>query len=153
MLKESLKLERPENLSLNISDSVFINPMFPRKPLRWDATKEYIPRLGFNYKENSLLLSFRDEYELMKTKEISPYLKANLKLKEADPYSTETANDAFVNVVITPLASIIMINPVEFFNYLMRAGVLSDEPFVPKKSRKERMLKTITQDVYHIDDY
>jgi len=127
--------------------------MFPGKPLLWDAAKEYIPRLGFNYKENSLLLSFREEYSSMNSKEISPYLKAGLKLKPVDPYSTETANDAFTNVVITPLASIIMINPVELFNYLMRAGVLSDEPFVPKPSKKERMLKTITQDVYHINDY
>jgi len=123
-----------------------------RKPLLWDATKEYIPHLGFNYKENTMLLSFCEEYSLMKSREISPNLKANLKLKFDDPYSTETANDAFVNIVITPLASIIMLNPAELFKYLMRAGVLSDEPFVPKKSRKEQMLKTITKDVYHIDD-
>jgi len=127
--------------------------MFLRKSLRRDATKEYIPHLGFNSKENSLLLSFRDEYSLTNPEEISPYLKASLKLNEVDPYSTETGNDAFVNVVITPLASIVMINPVEFLNFLIRAGVLPDEPFVPKPSRKERMLKTITQDVYHINDY
>ena len=116
-----------------------------------DATKNYIPRM--DYKEIYLFLSYKEDFTSIKPHTISPYLKAGLKLKAIDIYSTETANDAFVNVVITPLASIIMINPVEFLNYLMRAGVLPNEPFVPKQSRKARMLKTITKDVYHIDDY
>jgi len=146
MLKESLKPEFSLNFSFDFSDSIF-----PRKPARYfDATKDYIPRM--DYKEIYLFLSYKEDFTSVKPHTISPYLKTGLKLKAIDAYSTETANDAFVNVVITPLASIVMINPVEFFNYLMRAGVLSDEPFVPKKSRKERMLKTITKDVYHIDD-
>jgi hypothetical protein len=56
------------------------------------------------------------------------------------------------NVVLYPIGSVILLNPVGLFDYLMRIGVLPNEPFVPKKSKKERMLKTITKDVYHIDD-
>jgi len=147
LLKETLKTERPFTFSLNFSDSIF-----PGKYLQLDATKKYIPRLGFNSKENQFLLSGIEEYNAMKPDAISPYLKASLTIKKYDDLP-QTGSEAIVNVVVTPLASIIMINPVEFFHYLMRIGVLSDDPFVPKPSRKERMLKTITQDVYHIDDY
>ena len=133
--------------SIDFSDSSLV-----KKPIRLDATKKYIPRLDFNYKLNALTLSYEKDYTFVEPYTISPYLTANLKLETVDPHATETANDAFANVVLTPLCSIVMINPVEFFGFLMRAGVLSDEPFVPKKSRKEQMLKTITQDVYHIDD-
>ena len=153
MLKESMKPEIPLNFSLNVSDSILFNPLFLRKPLRLDATKEFIPSLSFNYNENSLLRSFLEDYTSLKPRAISPYLLASFSNQEKDDSNMpETVGGVIVDVVVTPLASIVMINPAEFFNYLMQIGVLSDKPFVPKQSRKERMLKTITKDVYHIDD-
>jgi len=148
MLKETLRPELSLEFSLDFSDSIFL-----RKPLQFDITKDYLPRLGFNYKSNRLILSYKEDVALVKPQTISPYLTAPYSNWEKfDPNSTETTNDAIANVVLTPLASIIMINPLVFFDFLMRAGVLPNEPFVSKKSRKERRLKTITQDVYHIDD-
>jgi len=143
ILKETLKPESPLNFSIDFSDSIF-----PRKPIRFDVTKDYIPRLGFNYKQNALFLSYKD-FTFVEPQKISPFLTDNLKLKTVDPSATEVAVNEFANVVLTPVCSAIMINPAAFFRYLMQIGVLSDKPFVP---RKERMLKTITKDVYHIDD-
>ena len=148
MLKETLRPTLPLNFSLDYSDSLFL-----RKPLLFDVTKEPLPRLGFNYKQNLLLLSYKEDFTSPKPLKISPYLTAPYTNQEKfDRNSTETTSDVIANVVLTPLASIIMLRPLILFDYLMRAGVLPDEPFVPKKSKKERMLKTITQDVYHIDD-
>jgi len=146
MLKESLKPELPSNFYFDFSDSIFSG----RPARRLDAANDYIPRMG--YKEIYLFRSYREDSPV-KPQTISPYLTAPYTNQEKfDPNSTETTNDVIANVVLTPLASIAMINPVGLFDYLMRIGVLPNEPFVPKKSKKERMLKTITKDVYHIDD-
>jgi len=153
MLKETMKPEVHLNFSLNASDSILFNPLFLRKPLQLDATKEFVPSFSFNYKENCLLRSFLADYSSLKPRAISPFLLASFSNQEKDDSnSPETVGGVIVDVVVTPLASIIMINPGVFFNYLMQIGVLSNKPFVPKPSRKERMLKTITKDVYHIDD-
>ena len=149
LLKETLRPEFSMDFLLDFSDSIFF-----REPIRLDATKEYIPRLGFNYELNRLLLSYKEDQAYPKSKTVSPYLTAPYTNREEyDPNSTETTGDVITNVVLYPIGSVIMLNPVAFFDYLMRVGVLSDEPFVPKKSKKERMLKTITQDIYHIDDH
>jgi len=148
MLKETLRPELPLNFSFDFSDSIFL-----RKPMQFDITKDYISRLGFNYEQNHLLLSYKEDPMLVKSQTISPYLITPYSNQEKfDPNSTETTNDMIVNVLLTPVGSIIMLNPGVFFDFLVRAGVLPDEPFVPKKSKKEQRLKTITQDVYHIDD-
>ena len=148
LLKETLRPELSLDFSLDFSDSIFL-----RKPIRLDATKEYLPHLGFNYEQNRLLLSYKEDFTFPKPLKISPYLTAPYSNQDKyDPNSTETTGEVITNVVLYPIGSVIMLNPVAFFDFLMRAGVLPDEPFVPKKSRKERMLKTITQDVYHIDD-
>jgi len=148
MLKETLKPEFRMNFSLDFSDSVL-----SLKPIQLDATKKYMPHLGNNYKENQLILSSVKDYQSMKFDAISPYLTMPYTNRNKfDPNATETTGDVIANVVLTPVGSIIMINPVVLINFLIRAGAIPVEPFVPKLSRKERMLKTITKDVYHIDD-
>jgi len=145
MLKETLKSVPALTSSQNFSDS-----LFSKKMIQLEATKKYIPHLGFNRDQNRLLLSSIEEYKSMKPA-VSINLTTSFLNKEDD--LPETTGGAIANVVLTPLGNIIMLNPVGLFNYLMQIGVLPDEPFVPKPSRKERMLKTITKDVYHIDDY
>ena len=148
ILKETSKPGYSLDLSFD-SD----NFRFPKKPMQWDITKDYIPRLGFNRKENLLFFSYEEDFSFMKRRTISPYLTAPYTKDERyETNSTEETVNAVTDIVVTPLASIIMVNPVAFFDYLIRIGVLPGEPFVPKKSKKERMLKTITRDVYHIDD-
>jgi len=149
MLKETLRPNLSMSLSLDFSDSIFV-----KKTIQLDATKQYLPHLGFNYKLNLLLLSYYSETPaLPKPPKISPYLTTPYSNhKKYDPVDMETTGDVIANVVLDPLCSIIMINPLELFSFLMRCGILPSEPAVPPKSRKERMLKTITQDVYHIDD-
>jgi len=149
ILKETLRPDISMNLTFDYSDSLFL-----MKPIRLDATKAPLPHLGFNYKQNQFLLSFEKEDAFPKMQTVSSYLTAPYTNQEKfDPNSTETTGDVISNVVIYPIGSVVLLNPVAFFDFLMRAGVLPDEPFVPKQSKKERMLKTITQDVYHIDDY
>ena len=152
MLKETLKPELSTNFMLDFSDSVF-----SLKPFRLDATKEFIPRLGFNYEANSLLIAIsKEDYKLHESKTISPYLLApytNQNKNKPNPYEDKAAKELITKVVATPADNAIMINPVLIIVFLMKAGVIPDEPFISKPSRKERMLKTITQDVYHIDDY
>jgi len=148
ILKESLNPKLIPDFSVDFSDSVFL-----RKPKQLDATKDYIPCLGFNYKENQLLLlSCKEDNQFLNLKTISPYLTAPYTNQEKfDPNSTETTNDVIANVVLTPIGSIILLNPVALLDYLMRAGALPNEPFVPKKSKKAKKLKEIL-DVYHIND-
>ena len=149
MLRETSKSKYSLYFSLDSN-----NFIFPRKSSQWDFSKDYIPRLGFNHKENLFLLSFQEDFRDMTPHTISPYLLAPYtNQNKYDPNSTETTADAITNIVITPLASIIMVDPIALIDYLIRVGALPNDPFVPKMSRKERMLKTITRDVYHIDDY
>ena len=149
MIKETLKSEILFDFSPNFSDSIFL-----RKPLQLDATKEYIPRMGFNYKVNQLLLFSFDDPVFLKSQEISKHITTLwVNRDKFDSYSIETPNDVVSNYVLTPLASIIMINPFVFIDCLFKTGIIPNDPYISKKSRKERMLKIITQDVYHIDDY
>ena len=148
MLKETFKPKLTLDFSLDFSNSVFL-----KEPIRPDATKEYLPHLGFNYNENLLLLSYKEEYSLLKSQTVSPYLTAPYANRvKFDPNSTETTNDVIANVVLTPIGNILMLNPVGFLDFLMRAGVLPNDPYVPKKNKKAKRLKEITRDVYHIDD-
>ena len=142
--KEMLQPDLSMDLSNDFQDSIFF-----RKAIKLDATKQYIPRLGFNYKFNCMLL-FLSENQSFKNNKIE-----SLRLPASYYYnlnSTETNGEVISNVVIYPIGSVILLNPVAFFDFLMRIGILPNDPLVPKMSRKERMLKTITQDVYHIDD-
>ena len=149
MIKETLKSEFLLDFSHNFSDSTFL-----RKPLPLDATKEYIPRMGFNYKINQLLLFSFNDPSFSKSQEISNHITTLWANREKfDSYSIETPNDVVSNYVLTPIACIIMINPFVFIDCLFKTGIIPNDPYIPKKSRKERMLKIITQDVYHIDDY
>jgi hypothetical protein len=149
ILKETLRPELSADYSSDFPDSIFL-----KTPIRLDATKRYIPRLGFNHNENLLLLFAMENFTYLKPQTLPPNLFAPYtNQKKFDLNSTETTGDVVANVILTPLAAIIMINPMVLFDYLTRAGILPNDPFVPKKSKKERMLKTITKDVYHIDDY
>jgi hypothetical protein len=47
-------------------------------------------------------------------------------------------------------AVLVAVDPVVIFSLLMKAGVLSNEPFVPRESRKAKNLRIITQEVYHV---
>jgi len=147
MMKETIKPDLLLDFSHDFSDSII-----QKKIILLDATKEYMPRIGFNHKINQILLYDRKDNLLEKSHTISINLMAVYNnQKKFDPNSTETVGDVVANYALAPVASIIMINPLEFFNFLMRAGVLPKDPFVPKQSRKERMLKTI-KEIYKIED-
>ena len=149
MIKETLKPEFLLEFSHDLSDSILLI-----KPLQLDATKKYMPVLGFDYKMNHFLLLSLDDPILSKSQEISKHITTLWVNREKfDSRSIETTNDVVSNYVLTPIASIIMINPFVFIDCLFKTGIIPNDPYIPKKSRKERMLKIITQDVYHIDDY
>ena len=146
-MRETIKQDLTLKLSLDYSDSIF-----NKKPLVLDATKKYIPRMGFNYRVNQILLYYEEDPVFEKSQTISQNIAAVYNSqKKLNLSSTETVSDVVANYVLTPAASVIMVNPLAFFDFLMRVGVLPNDPFIPKKSRKERMLKTI-KDIYLIDD-
>jgi hypothetical protein len=87
------------------------------------------------------------------SKKISPYLLTPYSHTKKFYLNTNPVdNNTFIPKDLCPLCNIIMINPLELINFLMQAGVLPNNPYVPKKNKKERMLKTIVKDVYHIGD-
>lgn len=146
LLKETLRPNFP--LSLDFSDTVF-----QKKLIRLDVTKEPLPTLGFNYKQNLLFFYSGEDFTFPKPHKISPCLTMFYSNhNKFDPNSTETTGDVIANVALCPLANIIMINPMGLLDFMKRTGLLSDKPFVLKKNKRERMLKIITQDVYHIND-
>jgi hypothetical protein len=141
LIKESLIINKdfflesmPVDLS-NDSASNYIN---------LDANKMYIPNLGFNYKQNSLYLSYKDSLPLKEEWTISPWLTANYtNLEQFDSTSTERTGDIIANGILTPLMSVLTLKPTVLALYLMQIGVLSDEPFVSRESKKERALREI----------
>jgi hypothetical protein len=150
MLGETFHSQIPMDLTLDFSDSIFIN-----KPLQLDATKQFLPHLGFNYKLNKLLLFNLNNSAFPSPKKISPNLmtfslnKKNFYLNIDPPLK----NTPVVFKDPSQRFNSFMINPLVIVGFLMQAGIIPDHPYVPKKSKKERMLKTIVKDVYHIDDY
>jgi hypothetical protein len=73
MLKETLRPDILLDFSLDFSDFVFL-----RESIRLDATKEYLPRLSFNYKQNLLLLSYKEDFTFPKPLKISPLFNCSL---------------------------------------------------------------------------
>ena len=80
---------------------------------------------------------------------ISPYLTTPYSnWKEYDPTSTETTGDIVANAFLRPIASVIMINPIELFNYLMNIGILPNEPLPARQSKHEKAVRLITKEIY-----
>jgi hypothetical protein len=118
-----------------------------------DVNKEPLPIVTFNRQLDSLFFNYKYVSSSDKNQTISPYATMfYTNQQNYDRNATETTGDIVGNVVLFPLASIIMLNPFALADYLMRVGILPDEPFVPKTSKKQQTLKTINHDVYHIDD-
>ena len=119
--------------------------------IKLNVNKNPLPHMGYNYRQNSLLLNYKDSIPLDKQWTISPNLLTGYtdKEKEFDPNSTETVGDIIANGVLTPVAAVVVTpNPLIIFDFLMRIGVLSDEPFVRKETKKERALRIITKEIY-----
>jgi hypothetical protein len=109
-----------------------------------DANKMYFPHMGFNYKQNSLYINYKDSLLFEKEWTVPSALTMNYTNKERfDPASTETTGDMLANGFLSPLLSILTLKPTVLALYLMQIGVLSDEPFVPKESKKQRALREI----------
>ena len=123
------------------------------KTIEINVNKQHLPRLGFNYQLNSLYLNYKDSLQLGPEYSISPYLTAAYSnWEQYNPTSTETAGDIFANAFLRPVASIIMINPIEFLNYLMNIGVLPNDPLPVRQSKHEKAVKFITKEIYPNDD-
>ena len=144
--------------SINL-DFIFENEVLDFQPepdsthgyIELNVNKNPLPRMGYNYRQNSLFLHYKDSIPLDKERTISPNLTAAYtnQEKEFDPGDTETVGDIIANGVLTPIAAIVVTpNPIIIFDYLMRLGVLSDEPFVPKETKKEKALRIITKEIY-----
>jgi hypothetical protein len=119
--------------------------------LELNVLKSPLPQMGYNHKQNSLFLHYKDSLPVDKKWTVSPYLTMEYTNLECfDPSSTETVSDIIVNGFIVPVASIVNVNPIQLALYLMRIGVLSDEPFVSRETKKERALREI-KNIYGVE--
>jgi hypothetical protein len=154
IVKESIKMDfilNPTTISPDIhrNDSTL-------ELIEVNVNKNPLPILGYNYRQNSLFLHYKDSLPVERKWEISPHLLAGYTPKEdseEDDSSIAAANASYT--VLTPVASVVMANPIAFFTYLMRMGVLSDEPFVhvgTKKEKKKRDALRTIQEVYAAPD-
>jgi hypothetical protein len=144
IIKESINLDfllDPMNMNPNLLKDSTSNYIV------LDVNKNPLPHIGYNYKLNSLLLHHKDSLPLEKQWTVSPNVMAPYTNQEHfDPNSTETIGDIIANGILTPLAALtVNPNPIIIFHYLMRIGVLSDEPFVPKEKKKDKALREIKE--------
>ena len=153
MLKESLR-ESIKNMILNEmkTDPLFENlvPDSTWKLIELNVHKKPLPRLGFNYKLNSLFLNYKDSLPLGPEYTISPDLMtaySDWKLGY-DRTSTETAGDILANAFLRPIACFVMINPIAFFHYLMDVGLLPNDPLPPRLTKHEKAVRHITKEIY-----
>ena len=155
-LKDILKESFKESIKTSIQNEMKTDPLYENllpdstwKTIEINVNKQPLPRLGFNHKQNCLYMNYKDSLSFGPTYTLSPNLLTPYSnWKEYDPTSTETPGDIFANAFLRPVASIIMINPIAFFNYLMDIGVLPNEPLPTRQSKHERAVKFITKEIY-----
>jgi hypothetical protein len=145
IIKESVNMDflfAPMNMNPNLLNDSTSNYIV------LDVNKQPLPHIGYNYRLNSLLLHpQKDSLPVDKEWTISPNMMMPYTNQENfDPNSTETVGDIIANGILTPLAAMTVApNPIIIFDYLMRIGVLSDEPFVPKEKKKDKALREIKE--------
>lgn len=109
-----------------------------------DVKKKPLPVLGYNYKQNSLYLHYKEPPPVRNEYTVSPYaLGYGFRNEAFNPSSTETTGDIIANGILTPLAAVGTFNIIVLADYLMRIGVLPDEPFVSKEKKKDKALREI----------
>ena len=153
MLKESLKESIRTTIHDMKTDPLYEN-LFPDstwKTIEINVNKQTLPRLGFNYKLNSLYLNYKDSLPLGPEYTLSPYWLSNWK-QDYDPGSTETTGDILASAFLRPIASFILINPIAFFSYLIDIGVLPNDPLPTRQSKHEKAVKLITKEIYPNDE-
>ena len=153
MMKESLKESIKNAIRNEMKTDPLYENLFPDstwKTIEINVNKQPLPRLGFNYRLNSLYLNYKDSLPLGPQYTISPYLTAAYSNWEQgyDRTSTETAGDILANAFLRPIASFVMINPAGVFLYLMDIGVLPNEPLPVRQSKHEKAVRHITKEVY-----
>jgi hypothetical protein len=145
LLKESLHTTHDLDFSFEYSSIDFFN-----KSVKLDATKQYIPHLGFNYFQNYLIISIFTEYpKCTKGQTISPYLPTPYINKKTYQHHIKTDN-LITNVELHPHFKVILFNPLGIINYLTQVEAFPNSTYVSKKSKKEKALKTI-KEIYNMD--
>ena len=152
LLKESLK----ESIKTSIQNDMKTDPLYENlfpdstwKTIEPNVHKPIMPRLGFNHRLNLLILNYKDSLPLGPEYTMSPYLMAAYSnWVEYDRTSTETGGDILANVFLRPIASIIMVNPIGVFLYLMDVGILPNDPLPTRQSKHEKAVRYITKEIY-----
>lgn len=135
--KESLKSDLLSDPSLMRFDSSFY-----KAPLILDVNKNPIFVLGYDRELNALFRNFKDSL-----KSFDPSVPSSLAMEitdwyKYDPNSTETAGETITNAVLVPIMSILSLDIVSLFDYLIRAQVIPyDDPIRSRK--KERYVTPI----------
>ena len=149
MMKEFLK----ESIKTSVQNSMQIDPLYENlfpdsiwTTIEINVNKKPLPRLGFNQRQNALFLSYKDSLQFGPQYTLSPYLLTPYSNwnQEEDPTVAENMLKAFLR----PIASVVMVDPIAFFYYLMDIGLLPNEPLPPRQSKHEKALRHITKEIY-----
>jgi hypothetical protein len=136
-MKESMRME-----TMKISP-VKINPDSVHPSIDLDANNKPLPRLGFNYKQNSLYLHHKDSLPIDK------------KLVISEDLLKDYTNKAY-NPDVPPIYEQENKVPSVIYNHLSGRGFISISGIVnslfkgKSSSKKEKALKYITEEVYPI---
>ena len=153
MLKESLR----ETIKNSVQNSMQSDPLYENlfpdstwKTIEINVNKQPLPRLGYNYRQNSFYLNYKDSLPLDPQYTLSP----NLRLvytdwdwkQEPNPSVAENMFSAFLRPVNS--AGLVMVSPAVILYYLMNLGILPNEPSPPRQSKHEKALQHITKEIY-----
>ena len=149
MMKEFLK----ESIKTSVQNSMQTDPLYENlfpdstwKTIEINVNKQPLPRLGYNYWLNSLYLNYKDSLLLGPQYTISPNFR--LVYTDWEQEQEPTVAENMLKTFLQPIAAIIMVNPIAFFQYLMDIGVLPNEPLPPRQSKHEKAVRHITKEIY-----
>ncbi|GHT85754.1 hypothetical protein FACS18947_4900 [Bacteroidia bacterium] len=156
ILKESLKPDLLLELKpMDLDTAIHLN--LRKKQIVLDVNKAPLPIATFN----PFLDSLANNYDLSFFESPKLIVSPNLFMPYTNPKQHAPIDKMDGYIVLKPRPDagathfMVSVNPVAIVSaavsYLMKAGVIPNEPFVPKMSKKQKALKNI-KEIYQIDD-
>jgi hypothetical protein len=149
ILRESLKPEFALDRSLFLPDTSFAPKIIVPNPIMHP-----LPIATYNHRFDSLFNAYQAIYKEDQPLTIAPYMYAPYTNQSIHTMKPTEASLRYQPETPRPIAvaSNWMINPVALTFLLLKVTGALPETSVLKKNDRQKKVKTITRDVYHIDD-